>query len=108
MGKKKKLHPILKILIVLFVVFLSLFIASNSGYYEAKIRDKVIVTDEKIKEFEEKLQNGEEIDIDSFLGTDVIDYSSPMSNLGDKLTSGVENFVFKGMKIFGDILKSLF
>lgn len=108
MTKKKKLHPILKILLGLFILYLTLFIASTSGYYEAKIRDKVIVTDEKIKEFEEKLHNGEEIDINSFLDNEIVDYSSKMSNIGDSLTSGIENFVYKGMNIFGDIIKSLF
>ena len=32
--KKKKLHPILKILICLFIVYIALFIANISGYYE--------------------------------------------------------------------------
>ncbi len=106
--KKKKVNPILKILGCLFIVFMALYIAGASGYYESKIRDKVVITEEGIKEFEEKVQKGEEIDITSFLNTESKDYSSPMSNLGDNLTSGVENVVFEGMKFISDILKSLF
>lgn len=106
--KKKKSNIILKILGVLFIVFMALFIANMSGYYESKIRDKVIVTENGIKEFEKKVKNGEEIDITSFLNNEREDYSSSMSNLGDKLTTGVESIVSNGMNIVSDILKSLF
>ena len=106
--RKKKGNPILKILSILFVIFMALFIANMSGYYESKIRDRVTITEEGIKEFEEKVQNGEEIDITSFLNTDREDYSSSMSNLGDNVTSGIETVVSTGMNIVADILKSLF
>lgn len=106
--KKKKLHPILKILICLFIVYIALFIANISGYYEGKIKDEVIVTEEGIREFEEKVQNGEEIDITAFLKNDRVDYSSSMSNLGDNLTSGIEVFITDGMKFVSDVVKSLF
>ncbi len=108
MGKKKKTNPILKILGCLFVVFMALFIASSSGYYESKIRDRVVVTEEGIKEFENKVQNGEEIDITSFLNNEREDYSSKMSLLGDNLTNGIENAVSSGMKLMLNLLKSLF
>ena len=106
--KKKKMHPILKILICLFIVYIAFFIANISGYYEGKIKDEVIVTEEGIKEFEEKVQNGEEIDITAFLKNDRVDYSSGMSNLGDNLTSGLEVFITDGMKFVSDVVKSLF
>ena len=105
--KKKKTNPFLRILGLLFIVFMALFIASSSGYYESKIRDKVVLTDNKIKEFETLVQNGEEIDINDFLKDNEVDYSS-FSNLGDKFTSSLENVVAGGAKFIGDILKSLF
>ncbi len=107
MGKKKKNWP-LKILGLLFIVFMALYIASTSGYYESKIRDKVVLTEEGIKEFERKVQNGEDIDISSFLNQKRPDYSSYMSNLGDNLTSSLEVLVYDGAKFITDIMKSLF
>lgn len=106
--KKKKPNLFFKILGGLFIVFIALFIANKSGYYEGKVRDKVTITEEGIKKFEEKVQNGEEIDISSFLRTDTVDYSSNMSNLGDNLTSSLEVIVEKGFGIATNILKSLF
>lgn len=108
MGKKKKGNIVLKLLGVLFVLFMALFIANMSGYYESKIRDQVAVTEEGIKEFEEKVKNGEEIDITSFLQTEQEDYSNNISDLGEGLTEGIEGFVSGGMHIVGDIFKSLF
>lgn len=107
MAKRKK-NPIIKILGGLFIIFVALFIANISGYYESKIRDRVVITEDGIKEFEDKVQNGEEIDITSFLNTDREDYSSVMSNLAEGITSGIENVVSGGMEIMSDILKSLF
>lgn len=108
MGKKKKGNLFLKILGCLFILFIALFIANMSGYYEGKIRERVTVTEEGIKAFEEAIKNGEDIDVTSFLNDEKIDYSSKMSNLGDNLTYGLENFVSKGMRFVVDILKSLF
>jgi len=107
MGKKKK-NPVLKILGGLFIIFVALFIANISGYYESKIRDRVVITEEGIKAFEEKVQKGEEIDITNFLNTDREDYSSIMSNLGEEITLGIENMISGSMDIMSDILNSLF
>ena len=106
--RKKKNNPFLKILGILFIIFMALYIANMSGYYEGKIRDNVTITEEGIKEFEKKVQNGEEIDITSFLNNEQIDYSSSMSNLGDGVTESIENIIFKGMTFVTNILKSLF
>jgi len=106
--RKKKKNIVLKILGGLFVIFMALYIANMSGYYESKIRDRVIITEEGIKKFEEKVSNGEEIDITSFLNTDREDYSSNMSNLGDTVTESIEGFVVGGMDVVTNILNSLF
>ena len=49
MEKKKKNNWFLKIIGVLFVIYLSLTIAINTGYYEAKVNEKTIVTEENMK-----------------------------------------------------------
>ncbi len=108
MNKKKKMHPILKIICALFVVFIALYIASFSGYYESRIRNKVAITNESIKEFEEKINNGEVINLDSYLQNEIEDYSNPVSKLGDNITTGIEKVVTEGSKIVVNILKSLF
>jgi len=107
-NKKKKGNVILKILSVLFIIYIALFIANMSGYYEGKIRDQVLVTDEGIKEFEEKVKNGEEIDLDSFLNLEKEDYSNNLSLLGDNLTNSLQKFISGSMDIVGNVINSLF
>lgn len=105
---KKKKNSILKIFGVFFLLFMALYIANLSGYYESKIRDRVVITEEGIKEFEEKVSNGEEINMSSFLELDKKDYSSKMSNFGENITSGIQKIVEGSYDLFSDILKSLF
>lgn len=108
MEKKKNNHFVIKLLSVLFLIYIALFIANLSGYYESKIRENTIVTEEGIKEFEEKIQNGEDIDVTSFLKNEREDYSNKWSNLGDKVTNNLEGFIVKSFGFVGDIVKSLF
>lgn len=108
MKDKKKNNIVLKILGFFFLIYIALFIANLSGYYESQIRDNTIVTEQGIKEFEEKVQKGESVDVTSFLNKEREDYSSKMSNLGDKLTSNIENFVVNSMGFVSGIIKSLF
>jgi len=106
--KKKNNNPVLKILFGLFIIFMVLYIANMSGYYESKIRDRVTITEEGIKEFEEKVKNGDKIDVSSFLNTDRVDYTSSMSNLGEYVTNGIENVISTSFDVFKNIINSLF
>lgn len=108
MNKKKNNNIFLKVLAFLFIIYMALFIANISGYYEGLVKDRVTVTEEGIKEFEEKVANNEEIDITSFLNNERKDYNNNISKLGDSLTSSIENIMFKGMKLVKGIVKSLF
>ena len=105
---KKKPNYFLRVIAIFFIIFIALFIANMSGYYESKIREKVIVTEEGIKEFEEIVERGEEIDLKSFLNNSRVDYSSKMSKIGDHVTNSLDGIVNEGAKIITDILKSLF
>lgn len=106
--KKRRINPIMKILIAFFIIFIALLIANYSGYYENRIRKDVFLTEEKIKEFEEKVQNGEEVDIKNFLNKENRDYSNRLSRLGDSLTSNIEVIIHDGIIMFTNIFKSLF
>ena len=106
--KKKKVNGFLKLLLVLFIIFIALYIANISGYYESKISERVVITENAIKEFESKVQNGEEVDVVSFLENQKEDYSNMVSNLGENVTSGLENIVSGGFGFVLEIIKSLF
>ena len=103
--KKKKNNIFIKILSVLFLIYISLYMMDNLGYYNINTKNKVL-TEEAIKEFESDVKNGKSIDIKNYVG-DNTNYKNFYSNLGYNLSIGVDNVLNKGLKKVGDILKKL-
>ena len=93
---------------ILFVVYLGYLMALESGYYQSKVEQKTILTEEKIEEFEEDIKNGKELDIKDYVVSDYKDYSSPLSKAGQKISLGVENFITKGIGEFVSVVSKLF
>lgn len=104
---KKKTNPFLRILFLLFLVFIFLYLLVNTGYYESKIAKKTLITDKKIKQFERDVKMGKPIDLDSYYEEEK-DYSSIVSKAGKQITGklsiGLESF----FKNSGKVLKKLF
>ena len=107
MNKKKK-NIFLKLIGMLFVFYLIIYIVNLSGYYERLIRDRVSITDKGIKNFEEKVKNGEEIDITNFLNNEKKDYSNKVTKVGEYLTYSVDNVVTNGIGVIKNIINTLF
>ncbi len=105
---KKKGNWFLRITFVLFIIFLGLYIASISGYYQAKVGNKVALTEDAIKQFEEDVLNGEAVDIKNYLQEDNLDYSNFFTDLGDKFTESVQEILTDGLGGVWDAIKILF
>ena len=106
--KDKKPNRFLQIIGLLFVVFIALFIAGKSGYYETSLNEKVALTDEQIKKFEEDVMNGEVIDVNTYILEERKDYANGFTAAGDKFTAAVEGFITDGFQGLFDVLKTLF
>lgn len=106
--KKKKPNPFFRILSFSFFVFLSLYIALESGYYETHVEERGVVTKENMERFEKDVQNGVDIDVNDYVNAEVKDYSNTFSDTGVYLANGVESFMSGGMVKVLDVLKSLF
>ena len=105
---KKKSNLFFKVLSLLFFVFIALYIALESGYYETKIEKEVSLTNEKIKAFEEDVKNNEIINLDSYLEKKEVDYSNSVSRFGNKLTNTLAKTITRGLSGVFDIVKTLF
>lgn len=106
--KKKKNNWFMRILTILFIIFIALFIAGESGYYEAKVNRSVALTNEAIKQFEEDVLNGKEVDINSYIETDEFDYSNTLTKTGDKLSETMGKFLTGGLTNVWEVFKVLF
>ena len=98
MKKNKTLKLIIYIIIVIYIAS---YYVSSSGYYEYHIQEKTILTNEKIKEFEQDVKNNQNIDIKDYLNYKDEDYSNKVTNL-------MYDFSNNGNKIARKCLKAIF
>lgn len=97
-----------RILVISLIAFLINYFAANSGYYETEMNKRTILTQEKIKEFEEDVKNNEYVDIKDYTSYDYVDTSSEASDVGYYVSEKVSDFVTnKAVKIF-ELLGKLF
>ncbi len=108
MEKKRKPNLFFKILAILFLIFTSLIIAYESGYYETKAKGRATLTKEAMEKFEEDLQKGEMVDLKEYLVEEKEDYSNGVTKMGNKLSKSVSDIMTKGISGIFDALKGLF
>ncbi len=94
MKKYLKLIPFIFILL-----FASLFYSYQNGYYEKYMRDKTILTNYKIEEFENDIKEGKDITLNKYL-KDEKSYATKTSNMSLKISNKIENIINKGIKYF--------
>ena len=105
---KKKPNYFGKLLILLFFLFIVFYAMTQSGYYESNLSKKTMLTERKIRKFEEDIKNGKTINIDDYYVQKKVDYSSFASNLGKKTTITLSKSLEKVFHESGKILKKLF
>ena len=108
MEKKKKPNLFLIILFLLFMFYISLEIASSSGYYDNMTTKKAILTEENIKEFENDVKNNREIDLKKYTENSQKDYRGFASNMGESFSNFVEKLMTEELGKMGKTLKKLF
>ena len=98
-DKKKLCNKIFsKILLALFISFLAIYISSATGYYEFEQHNRMVLTEEKIKEFEQDVADGKEVDIKSYIVSDIPNYENAVSKLGNKISTQFESFIQNGIE----------
>ena len=107
MDKKRK-NPFLRIIGVLFLLFIIIYCLQVSGYYETKMHAKTAYTNEKILEFEEDVKSGKEIDLNKYVNEDNKDYSNMFTRLSDKVGSVANSVFSEGLDGVYKVLKTLF
>ena len=96
----KKLIELIGIIII--IIFIASYMIAESGYYEYTMQRRTIITNEKIKEFEEDVKNNKEIDLKNYLDKEEIDYSNKITTLiynisdnSNKLARKTIKYIFK-------------
>ncbi len=103
-----KKHNFLKTLFILvFLLYLALFIAGKTGYYEKSVKDKTYLTNKKLKEFEKDISEGKNVDAKDYLPTEV-DYSNVFTKSANNISNKIGLVVNSKAKNVWDFIKTLF
>lgn len=73
--------------VILVLFFLFTYVVGSSGFYEYKLNEKKFLTEERIKQFEEDVDNGVDIDINNYVIDTNKDYDNVFTNLSRKISS---------------------
>lgn len=97
---KKKLFTkfMWRCFIILLIAFSALYMSQATGYYEYEQHRNVVLTEEKIKEFESDVKDGKNIDITNYVETNEVDYSNSVSDFGMDISNTINNFVTDGLE----------
>ena len=92
------------IFMILFIIFLTLYFSQLTGYYEYQNYKKMVMTEEQIKQFEQDIKDGKEVDIKDYTVNTVKNYDNTVSNLGLNLSNIISGIVEDSViKLFGSI-----
>jgi len=108
MTKKNPGSWFLKGIGILFLLYISLTIAIETGYYEAKLSEKTMITNEAMQKFEEDIKEGKDVDIKDYVTDIRKDYSNQTTKAGVMFSQTVESFMSKGINEMVRIFKMLF
>lgn len=108
MTKKKNPNWFLRTITILFILYISLSIAMETGYYEAKLNEKTMLTEESIKKFEQDVREGKNVDINDYVIEKNRDFSNGATKTGVFLSGLVQDFMAEGINKMVDICKKLF
>ncbi len=108
MNENKKHNPFLTIISILFFIFMVVYFLGVSGYYENKLHLKTTYTEEKIREFEEDVKSGKEIDLKKYVNDEHKDYSNVFTNISDYIGGFASKIMGGGIDESWKIIKVLF
>ena len=91
------------IMLLLFIFACSYFV-ETSGYYEYNLSHKRNLTERQIREFENDVKMGKDIDINSYLEETSVDYSNKLTkvttDINLKLNRYLKNIIKSSLKVF--------
>jgi len=105
--KKNKLLKL--IIFVTIVIFFCAYFIERTGYYEYKLQNRKLLTEQEMINFEKDIKEGKEVDIKDYLSNTNNDYSNNLtkttSNISIKLNKYLKSFLVNGFDIFDALFK---
>ena len=96
-----------KSFLVLLIGFTAIYVSEATGYYEFEQHNKKVLTEQKIKQFEEDVANGKNIDINDYVVNNKQNYETKLSKLGDKMSTSVKKIIVEGLNNTFDFFNNI-
>lgn len=91
------------------VIFFCIYFIEKTGYYEYKLQNKKILTEQEMIKFENDIKEGKDVTLEDYLSNTNIDYSNNLtkatSNISIKLNKYLRNILVNGFDIFDGLFK---
>ena len=88
--------------LTVFLIFIALYYSSNSGLIDYQARNKTVLTEEQIKQFEDDVANNVEIDLKKYIEDNEKKYDNNISKTTLKLSNMIGETIQGGLDfIFG-------
>ncbi len=104
MKKKKGIYLIFMLITVTFICS---YVVSQSGYYEYNLQSKKNLTEKEIKQFENDVKEGKDVDITDYMKDKTVDYSNNLTRTTVKVSTTINKYLKKGIESVFKILNSL-
>lgn len=85
-------------LLFLFIIFITIYGASKSGYYEYENRKHSELTEEKMLEFEKDLAEGKNVSLKDYLKEETVNYDNKITEIGSNLSNFMSDGIIKGLE----------
>jgi hypothetical protein len=108
METKPKKNYIIVLMLFLFIIFIILYISKETGYYEYKVHQKTVLTEEAIIQFEKDVAEGKNVKASDYITENYIDYSNKITKISSFLGRKVEGIFNNGIKKVVKVLLKLF
>lgn len=106
--KSKINKNVKRIFYLLLILFITLYFANKTGYYESRLQSKTNLTKEAILKFEQDVADGKEVDINNYIDTSVKEYNNKYSSLGLNISNLIDKGINKSIEWILKIIKTLF
>ncbi len=106
--KKNRKNKFFKFLIVLlFIIYFTIYISEKTGYYEYKNYQKATLTREQIAKFESDVKSGKNVRLNDYVVNTNKNYQTSLSKMGSGLSEFLSKIVNKGINSSFDFLNKL-
>lgn len=97
-DKKKLINKFFKMcLIISFAIFITIFISNEYGYYEYQKHEQVTLTEEQIKQFEQDIKDGKNVELQNYIKNPNKNYQTNFSKLGLNISNSVSGIIKKSV-----------